>query len=159
MGWLYIALVRFNYRSIDIWISFRKRKEIYRCDVVYGTASEFGFDYLRDNSIATSVDEQVGRGFYFAIIDEVDSILIDEARTPLIISGPGEKHNPVYFELKDKVADLVQLQRELCNQLALEARRGLELFLDMDILPKDKKLLKLSLSFVVAYGWLVRECL
>ncbi len=67
-----------------------KRKEIYQCDVVYGTASEFGFDYLRDNSMATRAEEQVGRGFYFAIIDEVDSILIDEARTPLIISGPGE---------------------------------------------------------------------
>ncbi|AFS23452.1 preprotein translocase subunit SecA [Chlamydia psittaci] len=133
-----------------------KRKEIYRCDVVYGTASEFGFDYLRDNSIATSVDEQVGRGFYFAIIDEVDSILIDEARTPLIISGPGEKHNPVYFELKDKVADLVQLQRELCNQLALEARRGLELFLDMDILPKDKKVIEAISEFCRSL-WLVSK--
>ncbi|CAG9046116.1 Protein translocase subunit SecA [Chlamydia abortus] len=133
-----------------------KRKEIYRCDVVYGTASEFGFDYLRDNSIATSVDEQVGRGFYFAIIDEVDSILIDEARTPLIISGPGEKHNPVYFELKDKVADLVQLQRELCNQLALEARQGLELFLDMDILPKDKKVIEAISEFCRSL-WLVSK--
>lgn len=118
-----------------------KRKEIYQCDVVYGTASEFGFDYLRDNSIATRLEEQVGRGFYFAIIDEVDSVLIDEARTPLIISGPGEKHNPVYFELKDKVAELVQLQRDLCSQIALDARRGLDAFLHSDILPKDKKIL------------------
>lgn len=133
-----------------------KRKEIYRCDVVYGTASEFGFDYLRDNSIATSADDQVGRGFYFAIIDEVDSILIDEARTPLIISGPGEKHNPVYFELKDKVAELVQLQRDLCNQLALDARRGLDAFLDLDILPKDKKVLE-GISEFCRSLWLVSK--
>ncbi|WP_348663306.1 preprotein translocase subunit SecA [Chlamydia vaughanii] len=133
-----------------------KRKEIYQCDVVYGTASEFGFDYLRDNSIATSADDQVGRGFYFAIIDEVDSILIDEARTPLIISGPGEKHNPVYFELKDKVAELVQLQRELCSQIALEARRGLDAFLDADILPKDKKVVE-GISEFCRSLWLVSK--
>ncbi|EPP34581.1 preprotein translocase, SecA subunit [Chlamydia ibidis] len=133
-----------------------KRKEIYRCDVVYGTASEFGFDYLRDNSMATRPEEQVGRGFYFAIIDEVDSILIDEARTPLIISGPGEKHNPVYFELKDKVAELVQLQRELCNQLALEARKGLDSFLDADLLPKDKKVVD-ALSEYCRKLWLVSK--
>jgi len=65
-----------------------KRKELYLADIVYGTASEFGFDYLRDNSMATTKEHQCQRGYYFAIIDEVDSILIDEARTPLIISGP-----------------------------------------------------------------------
>src|ERR1700733_9491846 len=58
-----------------------QRKDIYLCDVVYGTASEFGFDYLRDNSMASRKEEQVQRGYYYAIIDEVDSILIDEART------------------------------------------------------------------------------
>lgn len=133
-----------------------KRKEIYQCDVVYGTASEFGFDYLRDNSMATRAEEQVGRGFYFAIIDEVDSILIDEARTPLIISGPGEKHNPVYFELKDKVAELVAVQRELCHQIALEARRGLEPFLDADFLPKDKKAVEAISEFCRSL-WLVSK--
>ena len=64
------------------------RKQVYASDIVYGTASEFGFDYLRDNSMATHKSEQVQRGHYFAIVDEIDSILIDEARTPLIISGP-----------------------------------------------------------------------
>ncbi|MEC7223037.1 MAG: DEAD/DEAH box helicase, partial [Verrucomicrobiota bacterium] len=65
-----------------------RRRENYNCDVTYGTNSEFGFDYLRDNGMAHSKDSQVQRGHYFAIIDEVDSVLIDEARTPLIISGP-----------------------------------------------------------------------
>jgi preprotein translocase subunit SecA len=64
-----------------------ERREAYACDITYGTNSEFGFDYLRDNGIATTKDEQVQRGHYLAIIDEVDSILIDDARTPLIISG------------------------------------------------------------------------
>ncbi len=69
-------------------VPLEDRQAIYACDVVYGTSSEFGFDYLRDNSMAGTKEDQVQRGFYFAIIDEVDSILIDEARTPLIISGP-----------------------------------------------------------------------
>jgi len=64
------------------------RKAQYDCDITYGTNSEFGFDYLRDNGMATSKEQQVQRGHYYAIVDEVDSILIDEARTPLIISGP-----------------------------------------------------------------------
>src|SRR6266496_2005856 len=64
------------------------RRDQYNCDITYGTNAEFGFDYLRDNGMATSKEEQVQRGHYYAIVDEVDSILIDEARTPLIISGP-----------------------------------------------------------------------
>lgn len=102
------------------------RKEIYACDVVYGTASEFGFDYLRDNSMAMHREEQVQRGYYFAIIDEVDSILIDEARTPLIISGPSPVSRQMYDQLEEGVADLVRQQRELCNVLATEARKSLE---------------------------------
>ncbi|MFM2082696.1 MAG: Protein translocase subunit SecA, partial [Verrucomicrobiota bacterium] len=66
----------------------RTRREQYGCDITYGTNAEFGFDYLRDNGMARRKEEQVQRGHYFAIVDEVDSILIDEARTPLIISGP-----------------------------------------------------------------------
>ena len=65
-----------------------ERRAQYECDIAYGTNSEFGFDYLRDNGMATSREQQVQRGHYYAIVDEVDSILIDEARTPLIISGP-----------------------------------------------------------------------
>ncbi len=65
------------------------RREQYAMDITYGTNSEFGFDYLRDNGMATTREQQVQRGYHYAIVDEVDSILIDEARTPLIISGPG----------------------------------------------------------------------
>lgn len=103
-----------------------KRREIYLSDVVYGTASEFGFDYLRDNSMATRKEEQVQRGYFYAIIDEVDSILIDEARTPLIISGPSPVSRQMYDELKGGVADLVRRQRDLCNRLASDARKVLE---------------------------------
>lgn len=103
-----------------------ERKEVYEADIVYGTASEFGFDYLRDNSMAHSPDEQVQRGHYFAIIDEVDSILIDEARTPLIISGPAAQSRQMYEELKGHVSRVVRLQRDQCNKLASEARKILE---------------------------------
>ena len=103
-----------------------KRKEIYAADILYGTASEFGFDYLRDNSMAQSADEQCQRGHYFAIIDEVDSILIDEARTPLIISGPASGSLQMYDTLKDAVAHMVRFQRDLCNKIANEARKTLE---------------------------------
>lgn len=103
-----------------------ERQAIYKSDVVYGTASEFGFDYLRDNSMAFRKEDQVQRGFYFAIVDEVDSILIDEARTPLIISGPVPVSRQLYDELKGGVGDLVRLQRDFCNRLATEAKRVLE---------------------------------
>ncbi|NGX58640.1 MAG: Protein translocase subunit SecA [Chlamydiae bacterium] len=102
------------------------RKDIYECDVVYGTASEFGFDYLRDNSMAMSKDQQVQRGYFFAIIDEVDSILIDEARTPLIISGPAPESYQMYGDLKSGVSELVRRQRDFCNRLATEAKRVLD---------------------------------
>lgn len=105
------------------------RKEVYANDVVYGTASEFGFDYLRDNSMSMSKEEQVQRGFFFAIVDEIDSILIDEARTPLIISGPSSVSRQMYNELKDDVAVLVKMQRDLCNRLASEARKSIEPYL------------------------------
>jgi preprotein translocase subunit SecA len=103
-----------------------KRKEVYQADIVYGTASEFGFDYLRDNSMATHKQEQVQRGHYFAMVDEIDSILIDEARTPLIISGPVNESRQMYDELKENVSSLVRIQRDYCNKLATEARRKLE---------------------------------
>lgn len=102
------------------------RKEIYACDVVYGTASEFGFDYLRDNSMAMRADQQVQRGYYYAIVDEIDSILIDEARTPLIISGPVPDSRQMYAELKEGVSILVRQQRDLCNRHATEAKKILE---------------------------------
>ena len=69
-----------------------EKQRAYKSDIVYGTASEFGFDYLRDNSMISTINQKVSRGYFFAIIDEADSILIDEARTPLIISGKSEKN-------------------------------------------------------------------
>jgi preprotein translocase subunit SecA len=98
------------------------RREQYACDITYGTNAEFGFDYLRDNGMATRAEEQVQRGHYFAIVDEVDSILIDEARTPLIISGPAVisvEHK--YNDFKPVVERIVAAQRDLCNRLLREA--------------------------------------
>jgi preprotein translocase subunit SecA len=109
-------------------MGFEDRKRIYGCDIVYGTASEFGFDYLRDNSMSMSAEEQVQRGHYFALIDEADSILIDEARTPLIISGPSGVSRHMYAELRQGIGALVQLQREECQKIALEAKKQLERF-------------------------------
>jgi preprotein translocase subunit SecA len=103
-----------------------KRQSVYEADIVYGTASEFGFDYLRDNSMAQSKKEQCQRGHYFAIVDEIDSILIDEARTPLIISGPSGESRQMYDKLQEQVAFVVKLQREYCNKLASEAKRVLD---------------------------------
>ncbi|NDD58402.1 MAG: preprotein translocase subunit SecA [Chlamydiae bacterium] len=102
------------------------RKQVYANDVVYGTASEFGFDYLRDNSMAQSFQDQCQRGHYFAIVDEIDSILIDEARTPLIISGPTNRSSQMYDELKDDVASLVRLQRDYCNKIATDAKKTID---------------------------------
>src|ERR1700677_2207167 len=99
------------------------RREQYNCDITYGTNSEFGFDYLRDNGMATRKEEQVQRGHYFAIVDEVDSILVDEARTPLIISGPSviNVDNNQYSEFKPAVESLVQAQQKLCARYIKEA--------------------------------------
>lgn len=107
-------------------VSPQDRKQAYEADIIYGTASEFGFDYLRDNSMAHSKQEQVQRGYNFVIIDEADSILIDEARTPLIISGPTTETHQVYDELKVSVASVVKKQRDLCTKLANDARKTLD---------------------------------
>lgn len=99
------------------------RRQMYACDITYGTNSEFGFDYLRDNGMATSAEEQVQRGHYYAIIDEVDSILIDEARTPLIISGPAvvSRDSEQYVAYKPQVEALVAAQQRLCRRFLAEA--------------------------------------
>jgi preprotein translocase subunit SecA len=98
------------------------RREQYNCDITYGTNSEFGFDYLRDNGMALRKEEQVQRGHYFAIVDEVDSILIDEARTPLIISGPSmHTFDEQYAQWKGPVESLVRAQEQLCNRYLREA--------------------------------------
>ncbi|MDB6122025.1 MAG: secA [Pedosphaera sp.] len=98
------------------------RREQYDCDITYGTNAEFGFDYLRDNGMASRKEEQVQRGHYFAIVDEVDSILIDEARTPLIISGPAVVViDNQYGEFKPQVESLVFAQQKLCSRFIKEA--------------------------------------
>src|SRR5205085_334802 len=98
------------------------RREQYNCDDTYGTNAEFGFDYLRDNGMATRKEEQVQRGHYYAIVDEVDSILIDEARTPLIISGPAViTYDEQYAQFKPQVLSLYQAQERLCNRFLSEA--------------------------------------
>ena len=100
-----------------------EKREMYERDITYGTASELGFDYLRDNGMATREQDQVQRDHYFCIIDEVDSILVDEARTPLIISGPMHEDNPLPFnELKPGIQRLVRKQESFCNALVAEAK-------------------------------------
>ena len=98
------------------------RREQYAMDITYGTNSEFGFDYLRDNGMATTREQQVQRGYNYAIVDEVDSILIDEARTPLIISGPATVSTHQYDKWKPLIEQLVRKQNMLVNRLASEAK-------------------------------------
>lgn len=103
------------------------RRAQYECNITYGTASEFGFDYLRDNGMTSRKEDQVQRDHYFCIIDEVDSVLVDEARTPLIISGPMQDDNPLPFnEIKPGIQKLASKQQAYCNQLVAEAKAVLE---------------------------------
>ncbi|HEY1792451.1 MAG TPA: preprotein translocase subunit SecA [Opitutaceae bacterium] len=104
-----------------------QRREMYGRNITYGTASEFGFDYLRDNGMASRRQDQVQRDHWYCIVDEIDSILVDEARTPLIISGPApiEREQP-FTRLKPGVDRLVADQTRLCNRLVAEAKEILE---------------------------------
>ncbi|MEC7659472.1 MAG: DEAD/DEAH box helicase, partial [Bacteroidota bacterium] len=129
-----------------------ERRKAYTADVTYGTNNAFGFDYLRDN-MAHSIEDMVQRVHNYAIVDEVDSVLIDDARTPLIISGPvpeGDRHE--FNELKPKVAQLVQNQRQYINTVLAEAKKhiaegnavdgGFMLLRAFRGLPKNKALIK-----------------
>ena len=106
MGHLY-KFLGLSVGLIEHDLDFPARKYAYSCDVTFGTNNEYGFDYLRDNMVISS-DQMVQRDLNFAIVDEVDSILIDEARTPLIISGPGAKSTEVYARMAQAVATLRQ---------------------------------------------------
>lgn len=130
----------------------QQRREAYKADIIYGTNNEFGFDYLRDN-MAKSPDELVQGKHHFAMVDEVDSVLVDEARTPLIISGPipkGDEHE--FYELKPRIARLVEAQRKLISNYLNDAKKlikegkeseaGLPLFRAYRGLPKNKPLIK-----------------
>lgn len=130
------------------------RRKAYRADITYGTNNEFGFDYLRDNMVAEE-EQLVQRGYHYAIIDEVDSILIDEARTPLIISGPVPQGNDQqkFKEMKPRVESLVNAQKSLVAQLVKEAEAhyekenfdeaGLALFRAYRGFPKNARFKKL----------------
>jgi len=129
------------------------RRKAYLSDVTYGTNNEFGFDYLRDN-MAINPDDLVQRRHNYSIVDEVDSVLIDDARTPLIISGPIPKGDiQLYEELKPKVEVLIEAQRKIMNQIVAEARKelndkntekaGFLLLQAYKGLPKSKALIKL----------------
>jgi preprotein translocase subunit SecA len=100
------------------------RRNAYNADITYGTNNEFGFDYLRDNMVHTP-DEMVQRKHHFAMVDEVDSVLIDDARTPLIISGPvGHSDNTQqFFDLKPRIEKLLDAQRKAVNQYLIEAKK------------------------------------
>ena len=104
-----------------------ERRQAYNCDITFGTNNEFGFDYLRDN-MATHPEDLVQREHNFAIVDEVDSVLIDDARTPLIISGPTPRTSEysdeeLYQTYRDRVENVVRLQKTLANQLLNEAKK------------------------------------
>jgi preprotein translocase subunit SecA len=128
------------------------RKNAYRADITYGTNNEFGFDYLRDN-MARDPEELVQRAHHYAMVDEVDSVLIDEARTPLIISGPvprGDEHE--FYDLKPRIFKLVEAQKKIVNEYLNTARKliaegnekegGLPLFRAYRAMPKYKPLIK-----------------
>ncbi|WP_437919385.1 preprotein translocase subunit SecA [Sphingobacterium sp. LRF_L2] len=131
-----------------------QRRKAYTCDIVYGTNNEFGFDYLRDNMTQTP-DAMVQRKLHFAMIDEVDSVLIDDARTPLIISGPiprGDQHE--FYQLKPRIERLVNAQKAYINTVFNEAKKaisagdsdaeggGMALLRAYRGLPKNKALIK-----------------
>lgn len=102
------------------------RKKAYRADITYGTNNEFGFDYLRDNMVR-SADEQVQHKLHYAMVDEVDSVLIDDARTPLIISGPVPKgEDQMYYELKPRIERLVNAQRKVVTEHLAQAKKLIE---------------------------------
>ncbi len=132
-----------------------ERKKIYDMDITYGTNNEFGFDYLRDNMVVES-EHMVQREHWFSIVDEVDSVLIDEARTPLIISGPVGQTDQKFDEMNPRVRRLVEAQTKLVNKLTSEAeeylksdkkedreKAGVNLLKANRALPKHKRLKKL----------------
>ena len=126
MGHLY-SFLGISVGCIQQQMHSEVRREMYQRDITYGTASEFGFDYLRDNGMATRKDDQVQRDYFYCIVDEIDSILVDEARTPLIISGPApiEREQP-FMRLKTGVEELVSAQLRLVNRFSKEAVALLE---------------------------------
>ena len=129
-----------------------ERKKAYQADIIYGTNNEFGFDYLRDN-MSRTVSELVQGKHHYAMVDEVDSVLIDDARTPLIIAGPVERSNEQeFYDLKPRVVKLVEAQKKITGDFLIDAKKkiaagdekdgGLSLFRAYRGLPKNKPLIK-----------------
>ncbi|APY00746.1 preprotein translocase subunit SecA [Lacinutrix venerupis] len=155
MAWM-APIFQFHGMTIDC-IDYHRpnsdgRRKAYNADITYGTNNEFGFDYLRDN-MANSPDDLVQRPHHFAIVDEVDSVLVDDARTPLIISGPIPKGDQHEFDaLKPKVEDIVSVQRKQLTQTLVEAKKliaegdtkegGFQLLRVYRGIPKNKALIK-----------------
>lgn len=148
----------YNYLGLSVGciqnsMSPADRRVEYGCDITYGTNNEFGFDYLRDN-MAIQKEDRVHREFYYAIVDEVDSVLIDEARTPLIISGPVDHDVSDYMKMKPLVKELVRKQRNLVATLVTDAEQllkdgeeyeaGVKLLAVQRGLPKSKAFIKLT---------------
>src|SRR5690606_33255953 len=130
------------------------RRNAYWADITYGTNNEFGFDYLRDNMVHNA-DEMVQRKHHLAMVDELDSVLIDDARTPLIISGPVPKgHEQQFHLLKPQIVALYEAQKKIANHCLTEAKKmiaegktdkdngGLQLFRAFRGLPKNSALIK-----------------
>ena len=121
-------IMEFLFLTIDCIDRYKphsdQRKDAYKCDITYGTNNEFGFDYLRDNMVR-SLGEKVQGKHHFTMIDEVDSVLVDDARTPLIISGPVPKgaEDQEYLELKPKVERLIAAQRKLATSYLAEGKK------------------------------------
>ncbi|RKZ17882.1 preprotein translocase subunit SecA [bacterium] len=124
MGGIY-SWLGLSVGSIRSQMTPEQRRESYACDITYGTNNEFGFDYLRDN-MAVRVEDLVQRDHHYAIVDEVDSVLVDEARTPLIISGPVAQTKDRYAELRPPVANLLRLQTRLANDYLADIERTLK---------------------------------
>ena len=154
-------IFEFLYLTVDCIDKYQphspQRIKAYRCDITYGTNNEFGFDYLRDNMVR-SQEELVQRKHHYAMVDEVDSVLVDDARTPLIISGPVPEgtEEQEYNELKPKVERLIEAQRRLATEYLAEAKRlfkenqtgfeegqaGMALLRAHRALPKNRPLIK-----------------
>ena len=132
-----------------------QRRRAYECDITFGTNNEFGFDYLRDN-MAMSPQDMVQRKHYYAIVDEVDSVLIDDARTPLIISGPVPKGDDQMFnEYKPNVENVVQAQRRLVTQILAEAKQKI-VSEDKEVRKEGELLLFRAFKGLPKYGPLIK---
>ena len=150
----------FNFLGLSVGVlqndmEHKDKKEAYSCDILYGTNNEFGFDYLRDNMVS-DINDTVQQQLGFAVVDEVDSILIDEARTPLIISGPVDETNEAYEQMRPIVSEVVSTQRKLVGDYLREFKSKMEtdkkesagelLYLIHKADPKNPELMSITLN-------------